>query len=1027
MLNRIIRMSLRNRAIVLIATGIILCAGVMTALRSEIDVFPDLNAPTVVVMSEAPGYSTDEIEKTVLFPIETAVNGATGVRRVRSSASNGFGVVWVEFDWNTDIYLARQIVSEKLGTLDDELPQNIKRPVLGPQSSILGEVLIIGLTSDSISLMQLRSFADQSLRRMLLSVPGVSQVSVMGGDVKQYHVQINTEKMKHFNVSIGEVIAAIESMNNNVGGSSIYEYGNEYIIKGNIRTSDMNQLGLCVIRSDENGVVTLNDIGEIVAGMKTPLLGVASVDDTPAVLLTITKQPNVDTNRLTKKIEACINSIEGNMGNIIQFHTDIFRQSDFINNSISNIQHSLIEGAIFVIVVLFFFLMNVRTTVISLVVLPLSVLVTLLILHFCGYSLNTMSLGGIAIAMGALVDDAIVDVENVYKRLRQNKGLPEKERLSSIDVVFRASAEVRMPIFNSSLIIMASFLPLFFLTGIEGRLLIPLGVSFIVALIASTVVALTVTPVMCSYLLKENDNSVTEEPKLIVALKKTYTNVLERVLTRPITILGVIIALFVVACVGFLTLGRSFLPSFNEGSFTINVATLPGVSLDVSNEIGKRAEEAIMSIPEIKKVARKTGRAELDEHSRGVNASEFEAPYVLSGRSRSKIMEELRDKLTDIPGTNIEIGQPISHRIDAMLSGTESQIAVKIFGDDLITLYNLGTQIQSVMQNVPGVIDINVEQQVMRPELKITPKRELMARYGVTMSDFREFLEVAFAGKEVSHAYDDGFPVPIVVQIANSETSRIEDIKNLSIDSSYGKIPLHNIADIRTDLGPNSINRENVSRRIVVSANVSDGNLVGTVNAIKNAIAENVKLPDGYNIAYGGQFESEETASKTLMWMSLLSLLIVFVLLYQEFKSVRESLVILVNLPLAMCGGVIILLLTGSELNIPAIIGFISLLGITTRNGMLLISRYNHLKEEAPEMTKRMRIISGSADRLSPILMTALTTALALIPLVIKAGAPGNEIQSPMAIVILGGLVTSTVLNVFVVPVLYSFINKNKE
>lgn len=1026
MLNKIIRMSLGNRAIVMIATGIILCVGVMTALRSEIDVFPDLNAPTVVVMSEAPGYTTEEIEKTVLFPIETAVNGATGVRRVRSSASNGFGVVWVEFDWDTDIYLARQIVSEKLASLDQEFPPNVKRPVLGPQSSILGEMLIIGLTSDSLSLMDLRTYADQSMRRQLLSVAGVSQVTVMGGDVKEYQIQLNSEKMKHLDVSLQEVMSAIEMLNNNAGGNSFYEYGNEYIVKGNIRTSDLHQLGLCVIRSDNRGIVTINDIGEVIKSGKMPLLGVASVNDKPAVLLTVTKQPNVDTNHLTQELMHRVKEMEETMNGTVEFHTDIFRQTDFIDNSISNIQHSLIEGAIFVIVVLFFFLMNLRTTIISLVALPLSVLITLLILHLFGYSLNTMSLGGIAIAMGALVDDAIVDVENVYKRMKQNKALPEAERKTPIEVVYHASAEVRMPILNSSLIIMASFLPLFFLSGIEGRLLIPLGISFIVALIASTIVALTVTPVLCSYLLNDTEKALNKEPKLIAALKKSYSTSLDKIMKRPATMLGTVVLLFIVAVIGFFSLGRSFLPSFNEGSFTINVATLPGVSLDVSNEIGRRAEKVIMSVPEITTVARKTGRAELDEHSRGVNASEFEAPYVLGDRSRAEIMAELREKLSDIPGTNIEIGQPISHRIDAMLSGTESQIAVKIFGDDLSVLYKLGNQVSAVMKNVPGIIDVNVEQQVMRPELKITPKRELMARYGVSMADFRQFLEVAFGGVEVSQTYDDGYPIPVVVKISPEHSASMEQIKNLMIDSSYGKIPLQNIADIRTDLGPNSINRENVSRRIVVSANVSEGDLRGAVNAIQDAIAENVVIPEGYHVAYGGQFESEASASRTLMLMSILSLLIVFMLLYQEFKDVKESLVILVNLPLSMIGGVLILIILGAELNIPAIIGFISLLGITTRNGMLLISRYNHLKTEHPEMSLREQVLMGSSDRLNPILMTALTTALALIPLVIKAGAPGNEIQSPMAIVILGGLVTSTVLNIYVVPILYSLINGRK-
>ena len=635
-----------------------------------------------------------------------------------------------------------------------------------------------------------------------------------------------------------------------------------------------------------------------------------------------------------------------------------------------------------------------------------------------------MSLGGIAIAMGALVDDAIVDVENVYKRLRANKLLPDGERQSTLDVVFHSSAEVRMPIFNSSLIIIASFLPLFFLSGIEGRLLIPLGISFIVALLASTLVALTVTPVLCSYLLGSTDKAIGNDPRLVVMLKSHYGNGLKWCLSHRNLTLGIVGALFVVSGICFTTLGRSFLPSFNEGSFTINVATVPGVSLDVSNRIGQEAERAIMSVPEIKTVARKTGRAELDEHSRGVNASEFEAPYEIVDRPRSEIMKELREKLTAIPGTNIEIGQPISHRIDAMLSGSQSQIAIKLFGSDLNQLYRTGSQIKNLISEIPGIVDVNIEQQVSRPELSITPRRDMLARYGITINDFSEFINVVLSGEVVSQVYENGYPFDITVKADHSMVNKIDRIKSLMIDSNQGKIPLEYVADVRSSEGPNSINRENVSRRIVVSANVSNSDLRGAVKSIQKAINDNVELPEGYYVSYGGQFESEETASRTLAAASILALLIIVILLYQEFKDVKESLIILVNLPLAMIGGVLILVLTGRELNIPAIIGFISLLGITTRNGMLLISRYNHLKSEGLELHDI--IFRGSVDRLNPILMTAFTTALALIPLAVNSTAPGNEIQSPMAIVILGGLLSSTVLNVFIVPVLYYFIN-NKD
>ena len=1022
MLNRIIGFSLKNRILVLIITGLILVVGTIVTVNSEVDVFPDLNAPTVVVMTEARGYAPEEIEKTVIFPIETAVNGATGVRRVRSSATTGFAVVWVEFDWGMDIYRARQIVSEKLSTIEGQLPENVDSPVLGPQSSILGEMLIIGLTSDSIPLLDVRTYADKILRPQILGIGGVSQVTVMGGDIREYQIQIDLEKMKHYGVSLSEMLNAASNINTNVGGGTIYEYGNEYIVKGDICTSNVDDIGLAVVRSDENGIVLIRDVAEVKIGEKLPKLGVASKDDKPAVLLTVTKQPNVDTNSLTDDIEAELAEIKKTMPDGMNVYTDIFKQADFINNSISNIQRSLIEGAIFVIVVLFFFLMNTRTTVISLVALPLSVIITVVILHLFGYTLNTMSLGGIAIAMGALVDDAIVDVENVYKRLRANKLLPDGERQSTLDVVFHSSAEVRMPIFNSSLIIIASFLPLFFLSGIEGRLLIPLGISFIVALLASTLVALTVTPVLCSYLLGSTDKAIGNDPRLVVMLKSHYGNGLKWCLSHRNLTLGIVGALFVVSGICFTTLGRSFLPSFNEGSFTINVATVPGVSLDVSNRIGQEAERAIMSVPEIKTVARKTGRAELDEHSRGVNASEFEAPYEIVDRPRSEIMKELREKLTAIPGTNIEIGQPISHRIDAMLSGSQSQIAIKLFGSDLNQLYRTGSQIKNLISEIPGIVDVNIEQQVSRPELSITPRRDMLARYGITINDFSEFINVVLSGEVVSQVYENGYPFDITVKADHSMVNKIDRIKSLMIDSNQGKIPLEYVADVRSSEGPNSINRENVSRRIVVSANVSNSDLRGAVKSIQKAINDNVELPEGYYVSYGGQFESEETASRTLAAASILALLIIVILLYQEFKDVKESLIILVNLPLAMIGGVLILVLTGRELNIPAIIGFISLLGITTRNGMLLISRYNHLKSEGLELHDI--IFRGSVDRLNPILMTAFTTALALIPLAVNSTAPGNEIQSPMAIVILGGLLSSTVLNVFIVPVLYYFINK---
>ncbi len=1027
MLNKIINFSLRNRLTVLILTAVALVAGVITLTRTEVDIFPDLNAPTVVVMTEAPGMAPEEVEKIVTYPIETAVNGATDVRRVRSSSTTGFSVVWVEFDWGTDVFLARQIVSERLVSVAEDMPDNVGTPMLGPQSSILGEMMIIGLTADSTSLLDLRAIADRTISPRLLALGGVAQVSVIGGDEKEYQIRLIPERMAHYGVSLDEVIAAAGGVNENAGGGVLYDFGNEYIIKADINSADPAVIAQNVVRSDSRGIVTLGDIASVEIGGKLPRLGVASVKARPAVLITVTKQPATGTIPLTERIDAELADIVPTLPSDVKVETDIFRQADFIGNSVSNLQESLLVGALFVIIVLFIFLMNVRTTVVSVIALPLSIIVAVLVLHFLGFTINTMSLGGIAIAIGSLVDDAIVDVENVYKRIRENRALPDGERRPLLDVVYHASAEVRMPIFNSSLIIIASFLPLFFLSGIEGRMLIPLGVSFIVALVASTIVALTVTPVLCSLMLgsASEDAKMRREPKLTRMMRDGYVKMLSGSLSAIKPMLIGVGCVFVVSVAMFFTLGRSFLPMFNEGSFTINVSTLPGISLEESDKVGRLAEEMILSVPEIRTVARKTGRAELDEHSLGVNVSEIEAPYSLeSGRTRNEIARELREKLSQIPGANIEIGQPISHRIDAMLSGTEAQIAIKVFGDDLNRLFALGNEIKSELGEVEGVVDVNIEQQIERPQLDIRPRRQLMAKYGVTMAQFRDVVETAIAGKVVSQVYTDALPYDITVILDPSHRASVESISNLMIDSSVGKIPLSSVAEIVSASGPNTINRENVKRRLVISANVADRDLRSTVDEIRKKIEAEVEMPENYYVTYGGQFESEAAASRTLMWTSLGALLIIFMLLFHEFGSVVQSVIILVNMPLAMIGGIWILVLTGAELNIPAIIGFISLLGITTRNGMLLMSRYNHLAAEGVGL--RERIIEGSSDRLLPIVMTALTSALALIPLAVNGSAPGNEIQSPLAVVILGGLISSTVLNIFVVPALYWLSQRRK-
>ena len=1026
MLNRIIRFSLNNRILVLLMTCFLLIGGIIITSNSEVDVFPDLNAPTVTVMTEANGYAPEEVEKAVTFPIETVLNGATNVRRVRSSSTSGFSIVWVEFDWGTDIYQARQIVSEKLSTLESNFPNGVKTPVLGPQSSILGEMLIVSLTSEKTNLQDLRTIADRTIRPRILAEGGVAEVQVIGGDIKEYQILIDLAKMKYFNVTMEEVNSATQNINNNVGGGVLYEYGNEYLIKGDINTNNLADIANTVIRSNENGTILLSDIAEVSIGAKSPKLGLASRNAEPAVLLTITKQPDTDTKALTNSILKSLDELKKSLPKDVIISTDTFRQSNFIDSSISNIKSSLFEGALFVVIVLFFFLMNIRTTLISLIALPLSVIVTIIVLYSFGYTLNTMSLGGLAIAIGSLVDDAIVDVENVYKRLRENRMLPASKRKSIIDVVFSASAEVRMPILNSTLIIIACFLPLFFLTGLEGRLLIPLGISFIVSLVASTVVALTVTPVLCSYLLKRNKKEKEEKDPFITArFKAFYKQALEKGFNHKRSIIYTTGAIFVFAMLMFFTLGRSFLPSFNEGSFTINVSLMPGVSLEESDKIGREAEKIILNIPEVKCVSRKTGRAELAEHSFGVNVSEIEAPYEIIDRPKNEILKELREKLSMLPGANIEIGQPISHRIDAMLSGSKSQIAIKLFGPDLNKLYRTGNEIKNLISSVPGVVDANIEQQVARPQLRIRPKRDLLAKYGITIGEFAEFINITLSGVTVSQVYEDGLPYDITLRLKDSERNSMEKIKNLMIDSNVGKIPFSYVAEVTSADGPNTINRENVSRRILISCNVSDRDLRGTVNDIQDIINENITLPEGYYIVYGGQFENEETASRTLAIMSIIALIIVIMLLYQEFKDIKQALIVLVNMPLAMIGGVLILKTGSNELNIPAIIGFISLLGITTRNGMLLISRYNHLKEEGYALKER--IFKGSVDRLLPIIMTALTSALALIPIAIKSAEPGNEIQSPMAIVILGGLISSTILNVFVVPIIYYLTTQKEE
>lgn len=1012
---------------VLVAAAILLIVGSYTAKNMDIDVFPDLNAPTVVVMTEANGMAPEEVERLVSFPIETVVNGATDVCRVRSSSTTGFSVVWIEFDWGTDIYRARQIVTEKLAALGDALPENVGQPTLGPQSSIMGEMLTIGLTADSTSLLDLRTIADWTIRPRLLSVGGVAQVTVIGGDIKEYQIQLDPGRMKHYGVTLDEVIAVVDNMNQNSAGGVLYEYGSEYIVRGVMQTNDLDQLGKGLIKKTGVKPVMLEDVADIETGPKTPRLGVASEKGKAAVLMTVTKQPNTSTIELTDKLDASIADLSKNLPHDVKVSTDIFRQERFINNSISNVEKSLYEGAFFVVIILFLFLMNGRTTLISLMALPLSLLTTIITLKFLGFTINTMSLGGMAIAIGSLVDDAVIDVENVFKHLRENRKLPKEQRQKVLDIVFEASREVRMPILNSTLIIIASFVPLFFLSGMEGRMLVPLGIAFIVSLLASTVVALTVTPVLCSYLLGKDPKKEKEErePVLVLKLKSGYEKSLHWALANQKVVLGVTGALLVSALIIFFTLGRNFLPPFNEGSFTITLNTLPGVSLDESDRISRMAEEKLLSIPEIQTTGRKTGRAELDEHSFGVNTSEIEAPFQLDKRSKDELMADVREKLESIPGVSIEIGQPISHRIDHMLSGTKANIAIKLFGPDLNKLFGLGNRIKSSIRDVEGIADLNVEQQVERPQLKITPRREVLAKYGITLPEFSEYVTTMLAGTVVSQVYEDAKTFDLTVKVKDNFKDEADKIRNLMIDTGDGKkVPFEYVAEITSSTGPNTINRENVQRKVVVSANVAGRDLRSVVNDIIANVDGNVQMPEGYHIEYGGQFESEQAASRTLLITSMLALMVIFVLLYHQFKNVKISAVVLLNLPLALIGGVYAIWFTTGEVSIPSIIGFISLFGIATRNGILLMAHYNDLHAKGEPVEKS--IIHGSLDRLNPILMTALCSGLALIPLAVQGDLPGNEIQSPMAKVIIGGLFTSTLLNMYIIPIVYRMLNKRE-
>jgi CzcA family heavy metal efflux pump len=1012
--------------VILAASVLLLLAGTYTATKMEVDVFPDLTAPTVVVLTEAHGMAPEEVERLVTFPVETAVNGAGNVRRVRSSSSAGISIVWVEFEWGTDIYRARQIVNEKISVVSNQLPIGVNAPVMAPQSSIMGEIMLISVTGNETFKIDTRTIADWQIRPLLLSIGGVSQVVVIGGEYKQYQILASPQKMKYYNVSLTELLKASEEANKNAAGGFMSEYSNEYIVRGIGRTSDLKELGRSLIKTVNGSPIKIEDVAEIKIGASVKI-GDGSLKGNPAVIMTVMKQPGTNTLELTDKIDNALADLKKTLPADLEINTKIFRQADFINASISNINKTLVEGSIFVVIILFLFLMNWRPTFISLVAIPVSLITAILTLKWLEFTINTMSLGGMAIAIGALVDDAIIDVENVFKRLKQNFAKPPSERKNKLDVIFDASVEIRTSIINATFIIIVAFVPLFFLSGMEGRLLAPLGIAFIVSLFASLIVSITITPVLCSYLLT-GDKMLQRHHKeswLVRKLNGAYEAGLKRAMNFKKPIIAIGIVLFIGALILLGRLGRSFLPEFNEGSLVVSATSLPGISLEESNKIGSNIEKALLTVPEIKTTTRRTGRAELDEHAQGVNASEIDAPFVLKERSREKFMEEVRQKVGAIPGANITIGQPIGHRIDHMLSGTRANIAIKIFGTDLSKLFSVSNEIKNTIDGTSGLVDLSVEQQVQIPQVQIKANRDMLGKYGITIGEFAEFTDVAFAGEKVSEVYEGNQRFDLVLRFDENNRGNLEKISNTLIDTKDGqKIPLNYVANIVSTTGPNTINRENVQRKTVVSANVAGRDQKSVVDEIRQKIETNIKLPEGYRIEYGGQFESEAEASKTLLITSILSLLVIFFLLYMEFKNIKISIIILLNLPLALIGGVLSVWLTSGILSIPAIIGFITLFGVATRNGILLVSRYTTLQTE--KMNLYDTIIQGSKDRLSPILMTALTAGLALIPLALGGDLPGNEIQSPMAKVILGGLLSSTLLNLFVVPVVYYLANRKK-
>ena len=1026
MLNKIIRFSLENKLFVLVGALLLIIGGYTSMRQMDIDVFPDLTAPTVVVMTDAHRMAAEEVERLVTFPIETAMNGATNVRRVRSASMMGYSFVWVEFDWGMDVYRARQIVSEKMVTLEEALPDGVT-PVLAPQSSVMGEILFVGLQADSTSMMDLRTMAEWVVKPAILSTGGVSQVTIIGGDLKQYQVLVDPIKMAHYDITMHEMEGICQSMCINSVGGVVRDFGNEYALRGMGRTTDLEELGKTYIKTINDKPVVVSDVAEVVLGSAVKM-GYASLNAEDAVILSISKQPNINTLEVTKNIERSLKEIKKSLPDDVIMDTKIFRQADFIEASVSNVARALVEGAVLVIVILLLFLGSFRTTIISIIAIPLSLLGSFIVMHLLGMDINTMTLGGMCIAIGSLVDDAIIDVENVYKRLRQNHLKPKEQQESPLEIVYNGSCEIRTSILNATLITIVAFTPIFFLSGMEGRMLKPLGIAYIIASLMSLVTALTTTPLLCRLLLTDKKYLVKQEKEnwLSKNLISVYGRSLEWALKHKKSILGGTLVLLIIALGMFFNMGQSFLPDFNEGSLTISAVCKPGVSLYENNNLGKIIERELLSIPEVTSTARRTGRGELDEHSQSTNGAEIDVNFELKDRSQEEFLADVREKLASVPGIASTVGQPLGHRIDHMLTGTRASIAIKIFGPDLTQLFMTANDIKAEIEGIEGLVDVSVEQQTETPELQIRAKRDMLARHKISMEEFNHYIELAFSGDKVSEVYEGQRSFDLVLRLNKNYTESIEGIKSAVIVNGDGvMIPLEEVAEIVSVGGPNSISRENVQRKIVVSANTAGRDVVSIVEEIEQRVNDNVNIPENYMVEYGGQFQSAKKASKTLMIMTIIAIFVIFLLLYGEFKDVTLSAIVLINLPLALIGGVFAIFVTSNTVSIPAIIGFITLFGIATRNGILLISRYQFGTTQG--ITLRQSVIDGSKDRLTPILMTALTSAFALIPMVMNGTASGNEIQSPMAVVVLGGLLTSSFLNMYVIPIIYEMIYSRKS